>query len=307
MTRCVPSPKILATVGAAAVASLAYAVGSQSGDGVAGAATTPAQYSTVATTGATGATGPRGRSGHHRGGDHRGGDHRGGRHDGARFGAALTEAAKALGVSEAKLRTALRDLRPAAGTKGPRRGKLAAAIAESTAVDVAKVTAALDAARPERGERFTALARELGLSAAKVEAAFRAVKPERRAKGGSRAAFLTALAGELGVTEAKLEQALGTAGPGRHGGRGHGPRRGLDAAAVARALGTTEAKVAAGLKAFHATREQPHEELRASLVEQLASKLGVSEAEVTEVAERFLPRGGRGGPGPRAASRPAHP
>jgi hypothetical protein len=139
MTRTVPSPKLLVAAGAVAVASVAYAVGSPSADGTAGGATSPARFSTV---GATGATGPAGRRGDPR--------------------RDLAAAAKALGVSEARLLAALRELRPGRAAKGDRRDALVVALVRSTGASRAEVTAALQAqrpARPARGARFEALAK----------------------------------------------------------------------------------------------------------------------------------------------------
>ncbi len=307
MSRAVTNPKLLLAAGAAAVASIAYAVGTHA-DSTAGAATGVPRFQTISATGATGATGAgatgaTGPSGRFRG-----------PHGPGAFRGALADAATALGVSEAKLEAALRTLRPAAGQRPDGRGELATALAASTGVDVAKVRTALAAQRParaagamQRGARFDALAKELGLSAAKVQAAFKAALPQRGARG-NRAAFLTALAKELGVSEDKLTQALGTVGPGpgfggRRGGfRGQGAggpwhggvgARRLDTAALAKALGVDEAKVTAGITAFTATREKEQTARRATLIAQLAKELGVPEAKVEAVAERFLPTRGQ--------------
>ena len=289
MTRSVPSPKLLVTGGAVLVASAAYAIGTQASGGTAGAATQSARTAQLATVGATGTTGPghAGFRGHGRGA----------------FGPVLAEAATALGVSEEKLRTALMELRPSLRDRSDRRDELASALARALGVDAAKVAAALDAQFPERGDRgarFDALAKELGVTSAKVEAALRAVRPERRAQRGTqggRDAFLAALAEELGVTEAKLTSALGRVGgpggPGRHGPGGHhGPA--LDAAALAKALGVDAAEVTGALTAFRAAQRKEHDARFDALAKQLAEKLGVTEAKVQEVAERFLPGGGKG-------------
>ena len=237
------------------VASVAYAVGSQAGGGSAGAATKPVAASLTSPSGTTGATGP--------------GMHAG-RHGGRGLGSMLTEAASALGVSEAKLRTALQELRPPRDQRGDRRDELATALASSLGVDAAAVTKALDAqrpARPDRTERFGAPAKELG----------------RRGHRGP---------GHRGPDHGGPDHGgPGHGGPGHHGG---GP--GVDAAALAKALSVDEAKVTAALADFRAARQKEHEALRATLIKQLAVKLGVSEAKVTEVAERFLPRGGHGRP-----------
>jgi ClpA/ClpB-like protein len=139
-----------------------------------------------------------------------------------------------LGVSEAKLRAALDDLRPS----GDPMDGLAAALAKSLNLDEAKVQAELDKLRAAHEKREdaehakfeAALAKELGIDAAKVHAAFDKLKPEpgrdRGGPRGDRRDLLADLAKELGVSQDKLRAALDAVRPGGPG--GPGGRRGPD-------------------------------------------------------------------------------
>jgi DNA-binding transcriptional regulator YdaS (Cro superfamily) len=166
----------LTVAGAVALASAAYALGSQASNGSAVAAgkTQGAQPTAPC----------------------RPGFMRGHRPD-------LSALATRLGVSTTALRQALDDLRPA-DRPGPRE-VLPKQLADALGIDVAKVTAALEKLRPrhERHERrdiAAALASELGLSTAKVRQAFEA---QRDRHGGPEA-----LAKALGVSTAKVRQAM---------------------------------------------------------------------------------------------------
>jgi hypothetical protein len=275
------SKKTAAAVGGALVlASGAYALGTQTGDGtaLAGGKPTPAK--------AGAPPGP-------------------GRHGGPRD---LSGIAAKLGVTEAKLRAALQDLRPGRGTKkGEHQDALAKALASALGLDQAKVSAALEKLhgdrkvirRDRRGDRLNrfdeALATKLGIDAAKVRAAFDSLKPgpnRRVAKPG-----LADLAKKLGVSEAKLRAALGELRPGRPGpgfrrpGGPGGPR----AAALAKELGVTEAKLRAAMEKIRPDLEKQHEAERDALIAKLAAKLGVSEARVKDVIGSE-PHHGRRGP-----------
>jgi biotin operon repressor len=261
-----------------ALASAGFAIGSQQDDGSAGAA---------------GSEGPGAgeRVIHFRGGP--GGP--GG--PGARFG----DLAERLGVSEADLRKALEELRPA----GDPKDELAAALAQSLNLDQAKVEEALAGLHGSherrheeaRGEFAAALAEELGLEAGAVEAALDKVKPgpPRRPRPGRRLprpprpdALIGDLAAELGVSRVKLRAALRAVrpdiGPGRgHGGPGPGHRgpggpggpRGMLADELADALGVEADAVEQALEDFHDAK-------RADFVKKLAEKLGIEEDKVEE-------------------------
>jgi len=194
--------KLATLLGGVVLASAGFALGSQPGDGTAVAAkpTTTASPAAQRTTAAAG----------------RDCDRRGGRRD-------LSGLATALGVSEARLREALRAVRPDAAAREDRRAERIAALAKALGVREAKVREALEdrAGRSgRRGGRARHLAQALGVSKPKVREAFATLReqgrPEREAR---REAFATALGEELGIDGAKVEDALGEfrVGPGRHG------------------------------------------------------------------------------------------
>ena len=247
--------------GAAVVATGAYALGAQAGDGNAEAAKARSQ-----TAGYGYGPGPaRGGPGH--------GDH-------------LEDLASRLGVSEAKLRTALEELR-GEKSREDHEAEHAAALAKALGIDEQKVTDALTKLRQahedEHEERFSAfvaaVAKELGVSEAKVRAAFEDARPgpgDRR--GGPRPhhgrgpAALGSVAGELGVTRARLLRALRAARPDDPPRRDRGDR-GAD---LAQALGVSEERLE---QAF----EQLHEERRDAFARELAAKLGIDAAKVADV------------------------
>jgi biotin operon repressor/DNA-binding transcriptional MerR regulator len=264
--------------GGVALASAAFAVGSQSGDGSAVAARDGGASRTA---------------------DSRPADFRGRGGPGPGFSSLADE----LGVSEAKLRAALDKLRPA----GDPHEELAAALAQSLGIDQAKVDAALEQLRSQheqeheqrRDEHAAALAKELGLSEDKVRAALDKLKPDgppgdRRGdrRRGPRA-MIGALARELGVSRAKLRAALaatrpdgpprgGPGGPGRHHGGPGGPggRGEAMASALADALGVDADRVEQALEDFF---EAKHDEF----AQKLADELGI---DVEKVRDALPPR-----------------
>jgi transcriptional regulator with XRE-family HTH domain len=250
----------LALTGAVALASGAYALGSQAADGDAAAAKTP-----NLTYGGP-PPGP-GRPGF---GFGRG--PAGPRHD-------LSDLATRLGVSQAALRKALEDLRPAQRPEA--RDDHAQALADALGIDVSKVTAALDKLRPQREERghrdlAAALAKKLGLSTAKVQSA---LESQRDRRGGP-----DALAKALGVTPAKLRQAFaGLWRDHRPGPREHGRR--MATAALAKQLGVTQAQLEAAFAKLEAAEEKEHATKRAELAKQLAAKLGIDASKVEKALE----------------------
>jgi biotin operon repressor len=283
--------------GALVLASGAYALGSQAGDGSA-LAGSPSDASRQ-TAGYGFGTGP-GRRGHFRGGPRQ----------------ALADAAKQLGVSEDKLLAALRKLRD---DKRAKLDDLRAAFAKSLAAELGvsqdKVESALDTRMGERrGKRelrrdgrrgdmrngfADGLAKELGIDAAKVRSAL----DEVHKTGGP--PDLGALATKLGVTEAKLRAALqdlrGRAGwsPGHPPSGGVGgphlrPDRDAKLGALAKDLGVSQAKLRDALKGvrddFKAQRDKAIDEFAADL----AKELGVSKAKVDDVIDSLGHHGRRG-------------
>jgi transcriptional regulator with XRE-family HTH domain len=252
----------LALAGAVALASGAYALGSQAGNGSAEAAKgttqTPAPY---------GAPGP-GRGFGHPPGE---------RPD-------LSTLATKLGVSEATLQKALEDLRADRPNLQDKRDQMGQDLADALGIPVAKVQAAFDKLKVGRDDRkddfVAALAKELGLSTAKVQSALGAQRDHR----GDPAA----LAKALGVSEQKLRQAFESLRP------GHGPRgdhRGPDSAALAKALGVTQAQLNAAFDKLRAAHEADEAKLRDQFAQKLADKLNIDVAKVKDALDDFAPFG----------------
>jgi DNA-binding MarR family transcriptional regulator len=181
----------LAVAGAVALASAAYALGTQTGDGSAAAA------------GAKQAAPPAAPG--------RPGFFRERRPD-------LSALATRLGVSTSALRQALDELRPT--HRREIRDDLAKKLADALGIDVAKVAAALDKLRATRHERHglhdlaAALAKQLGVTQAKLRAAFETLRADReKAFQQRRDAFAEQLAGKLGLDVAKVKAALADFGP----------------------------------------------------------------------------------------------
>ena len=271
----------VALSGALVLASGAYALGTQAGGGaaLAGGTTSPS----VRIAGPHGPDGPRDLSG----------------------------IADRLGVTEAKLRAALEDLRPdLRAKKDEHHDALAKALASELGLDAAKVTAALEkfhgdrkiVRRERRGDRLQrfddALAAKLGIDAAKVRSAFDSLRPGPDRRVGKPA--LADLAKKLGVSEDKLRSALDDLRPRRHlrgPGFGHDVRRGGPAhvAELAKELGVTQAKLRAALEKVRGDLAKQHEAERDAFIAKLAAKLGVSEAKVKDVIGAE-PHHGRRGP-----------
>lgn len=191
----------LALTGAVALASGAYALGSQAGDGDASAA----RSSNSTQPAAPPYGGPPGRW-------------HGPRPD-------LSGLADRLGVDEADLRAALEDIRADRPDPQKLRDDFAKELADALGIDVAKVTAALDKLRPtrgdcsrERGPATAALAKALGVTQAQLRAAFEKVRAAKEKEFADRRdAFAEALAKRLGLDASKVKKALET--PGLFGGR----------------------------------------------------------------------------------------
>jgi len=145
---------------------------------------------------------------------------RGGRGPGLGARVDLAAVARTLDVTEARLRAAVQDARPADGPRD-RRGDFAAALAEALGVETADVQRVLEANRPERGPGgprggrpgdgalVTALARGLSKTEAQVRAALEEVRQAHRAEHEEREdAFFAAVARALGKDAADVEAAF---------------------------------------------------------------------------------------------------
>jgi biotin operon repressor len=263
--------------GAVALASAAFAIGSQAGDGSATAASAASagSSSTEATV--------RMREVHLR--------------DGAR-GPGLGNLAEDLGVSEDKLRDALEAVRAAQAPKGDRREDHAAALAKALGKSAEDVEKAMQAVREQRENAFAdALAKSLGIDAAKVRAALDDARPDEdeRPRRGERRERFGDLAEKLGVSQARLRRALRDALPdGLRGGPGHrGGPRGEAGEDLAKALGVSADALEKAFEQVRDQHESEHAARRAAFVTALAKELGISEDKVREA----LPEGPFGGPG----------
>jgi hypothetical protein len=278
--------------GALVLASGAYALGSQAGDGSALAGSTNAPRQTA---GYGFGAGP-GRPGHFRGGPREG----------------LADAAKQLGVSEDKLLAALKKLRDdKSGKLDDLRDAFAKSLASELGIPEAKVESALDKRGDERkgkrnlrrdghrGDMRNAfaddLAKQLGIDAAKVRSALDEVH-----KSGP-PPDLGALATKLGVSEAKLRSALQDLRPGAGPGR-PGPGPGFDRRghrddklnALAKDLGVSQAKLQAALKGIRDDLKAQKDKAIDEFAADLAKELGVSKAKVDDVIDSLGHHGRRG-------------
>jgi hypothetical protein len=172
----------IAVVGAAVLASGAYAIGTQTGGGSA-----DASGSTKPSYGPPGA--------------------------GAGFRAPFDDLAKALGVGSDDLKAALEDFRKQHVDQ--RKDDFAAALAKALGKSTSDVEKALqdqkDKARDDFAKR---LADSLGKSESEVQSALDKLKPDR---GSGPRSFFDDLAKELGVSTDRLESALRDARPHRFG------------------------------------------------------------------------------------------
>jgi AraC-like DNA-binding protein len=266
----------LALAGAVALASGAYALGTQVDGGNAAAADNGNGRAAPAFAGGPGRPGfghgPRGFGHGPRGFGHgpRGFGHGPG-------GPAFDGLADTLGVSEAKLRAALEDIAK------EHRTDFAQKVADALKIDRAKVEAAFDKLRPRRPARprapeafAAALAKELGVTTAKVRAALEKHRDNPTAPSD--------LAKELGVTEQQLHDAF-HAVMGKIRPRGPGRRPGFDN--LAKELGVTQAQLEAAFDKLRAQRE----DLRDRFAQELATKLGISVQKVEDAIDDFRPFG----------------
>jgi transcriptional regulator with XRE-family HTH domain len=188
-----------------------------------------------------------------------------------------------LGVDEADLRKALEDI------ASERRDDFAQRLADALNVERAKVEQALENVRPERPARHhvrppralaAALAKELGLSTAKVRAALE----ERRGHPGDPGD----LAADLGVSEERLHEAFHAVFDKLRPRLSRRP--GLEN--LAKELGVTQAQLDA---AFDKLRDQ-HDDMRDELAQELADRLNLDVAKVEEALETTPRFFGRHGP-----------
>jgi biotin operon repressor len=278
-----------ALTGALVLASGAYALGSQAGDGSALAG----QNANATRPGPGYGFGP-GRPGF-----------RGGPRE------ALADAAKKLGVSEDKLIAALQKLRDERkGSMDALRTAFAKQLAAQLGISESKVEAALDKRVGDRMDRrklrrdgrrgdmrdafAKQLATKLGLDAAKVRAALDASHKDRPGPPD-----LSALASKLGVSEAKLRDALQSLRP---PGPPGGPRPGFDRrghhgerlAALAKDLGVSQTKLKTALKAIRDDLQARRNTAIDAFAADLAKELGVSKAKVDDVIDSLGHHGRRG-------------
>jgi hypothetical protein len=258
---------VLALAGAVVLASGAYALGSEAGDGSAAAAKSGAQSGAPYGPGLGYGPPP-------------------GRHFGG-IAPGLDRLATRLGVSENALRAALQDVRP---DRPAGRPDIAKELADALGIDVANVKAAFDKLAPRRHEAhkrdFAAdLAKRLGLTTAKVEQALRA----QRDRSGGPAALATA----LGVTPDKLRQAFAQLwkdhGPPGARARGHDRDHGPATAALAKELGVTQAQLQAAFEKVRAAHEDDFAKIRDEFAQKLADRLHIDVAKVKAALADFEP------------------
>jgi hypothetical protein len=225
-------------------------------------------------------------------------------------GAGLSDLASRLGVSQAKLRVALQELRGTGpGDLGAKHTELISRLATSLKVSEAEVKAAFNAARRQAapgmhrfgrgpGDLVAGLAKQLDVSQDKVRAALDdAFQADRKDHVDEIAGTLaTALKVDKAKVAAALESLRPAAGTRP---RDHRPGDGI-AAALANKLGVPAADVRAALQKLRAQREQEMSTARDAFATKLAAKLGISADKVKSALSDHGPFGlhdGRGGPG----------
>jgi hypothetical protein len=285
--------------GALVLASGAYALGSQTGDGSALAAkhaktTQPGGYGFGYGPGHAGKRG------------FPGGPRR-----------ELAGAAKTLGVSQDKLLAALKKLRDdRKGKADGLRAAFAQALAKQLGIPESKVETALDTRAGDRmggrrlrkdgrrGDMRDAFAKQLAAKLGVDEANVRSALDEQHKAGPPGPPDLGALATKLGVTEAKLRDALQSLrpgpGPGGHGFRPGKPgfdRRGArdeKLSALAKDLGVSQAKLKTALKAIRDDLKAQRDKAIDGFATDLAKELGVSKSKVDDVIASLGHHGRRG-------------
>jgi hypothetical protein len=251
----------LVLAGAVGLASAAYGIGSQAGDGSASAGSGSAGNVTA----------------------ERGFDH------GPPPG--FDALADALGVDADELEQAMRDFHEQQGDDA--RNAFAGSLAKALGISADKVNEAFAQIEDNHKTRFAAkLASQLGLETAQVRAALEQLTSDGPGDPG---AFAETLAAELGVEVEKLEDAFDALRPDpgarRHERHGAAPLRQL-----ASALDVSRAELRKALREVRAGADSGWEQREAELKAFLAERFGLS-AEKVDDALADLPRPERG-PGP---------
>jgi transcriptional regulator with XRE-family HTH domain len=257
----------LVLAGAVGLASAAYGIGTQEGDGT---ATADSQNGTAA----------------------RGFDH------GPPPG--FSDLADKLGVDADKLAQALRDFHEQ--ERGDMRTAFAQSLADALGVSVDKVNQAFAQIEDAHKSRFAArLADALGLDTADVKAALDKLAQDKPDGPG---AFEEALADELGVSADKVREALWSLRPEPRA-RRHDRHHAAPLRQLASALDVTRAELRKGLREVRAGADSAWEQREAELAAFLADRFNISADKVGD-ALADLPRPDRG-PGPRGHGGPDGP
>jgi Clp amino terminal domain, pathogenicity island component len=252
-------------VGAVGLASAAYGIGSQVGDGSASARDGADSTYRVADRDI----------------------HR----DGPPGFAALADS---LGVDADALEKALRDFHDQQA--GDHRDDFAKALAGALGIPADNVTEALKGLEDKHKQRFSRrLADELGVDAADVKAALDKLAGDRRDGPYDPGDFAQKLADELGVDVDKVEDALFAQRPDR--GMHRGPDQRQPLRQLADALGVTRAELRKALREVRADAEYGWQKRQEALVSFLADRFNLSEDKVKDALGDLPGPGGPFGPG----------
>jgi len=227
----------------------------------------------------------------------------------------LADAAKKLGVSQDKLLAALKNLRDdRKGKIDDLRDAFAQALAKQLGIPESKVESALDKRAGDRqggrklkrdghrGDMRDAFAKQLAAKLGITEAKVRSALDAQRKAGPPGPPDLGALATKLGVTEAKLRDALQSLRPGpgpRPGGPGKPgfDRRGArdeKLGALSKDLGVSQAKLKTALKAIRDDLKASRDKAIDGFAADLAKELGVPKSKVDAVIDSLGHHGRRG-------------
>ena len=256
--------------GAAVLASGAYAIGNEQGDGGAIAASSRAADTAEFRPMVGPAPGPPPGAGR---------DHLVQR---APVAFSLRRTARKLGVTPRELRAALRDVRP----ERPERMPLFGGLADTLGVTESQLRDAFGQVHSdhERGDREAELGDALGVSEDELRAAFEELH-DRRGRGGDPA---QALADALGIEKSRVTEAFETL---------RDQKEAQLATDLADALGIDESTVKTALDEQRAEAEDRHEQMRADFVSRLADALGIPESRVEDTLPA-MPHPPGHGPGP---------